>query len=399
MKLTAKNIHALPLPEGKKEHVYPDEDVPGFLLRIREGGARRLVFQYKIAGVSKKITLGAVSALNFNETRKTVERLYAKVKLGEDPAAAKAEAKVKATETFEAIARRFLEYQRAHMRPSSYSAVELHLVTHSKTLHGLQLAKIERRNIATVIAAVAENSGAVTGNRLRATLSSLYNWSIAQGIAEVNPVIGTIRAQEKTRDRVLSPEEIALIWNNLGDDHDHYSAVVRLLLLTGQRASEIADLRWDEIVDGRIVLSGERTKNKRTHIVPLSAPALAILEAQPRRAGRDLIFGVGEGGFNGWHLCKQRLNQRIAEATGKSLPPWRHHDARRAAATHMADLGIAPHVIECVLNHVSGFRAGVSGIYNRNSYLREMTIALDRWADRLLTIVNGQESNIVPMRG
>jgi integrase len=300
MKLTARNVRDLPLPEGKLEHTYPDEDVPGFSLRIRAGGARRLVFQYKIAGATKKITLGTVSALNFAETRKAVERLYARVKLGEDPAAAKTEARIKAAETFGVIARRFLEYQRTHLRPNSYCIVELHLLTHAKSLHGLQLAKIERRTIATTIAAAAENSGTVTSNRLRATLSSLFSWAIAQGIAEINPVIGTLRAPEKARDRVLTPEEIRLVWSNLGeDDHDHYSAVVRLLLLTGQRASEIADLRWDEIIDGKMVLSGERTKNKRTHIVPLSEPALAILEAQPRRAGRDLIFGVGEGGFNG----------------------------------------------------------------------------------------------------
>src|SRR5262249_49347969 len=160
-------------------------------------------------------------------------------------------------------------------------------------------------------------------------------------------------------------------WNNLGDDHDHYSAIIRLLLLTAQRASEIADLRWDETANNQIALSGERTKNGRAHLVPLSAPARAILEAQPHRAGRDLIFGIGEGGFNGWHICKQRLDRRIAEATGNPLPAWRHHDLRRSAATHMADLGVLPHTIECILNHAGGFKSGVHGIYNRNPYQRE----------------------------
>src|SRR5262245_49310893 len=95
MKLTTKNIHTLPLPEGKKEHVYPDDAVPGFLLRIRKGGSRRLIFQYKLGGVSKKITLGAVTGLDFAETRKTAERLYARVRLGEDPASDRADAKLR----------------------------------------------------------------------------------------------------------------------------------------------------------------------------------------------------------------------------------------------------------------------------------------------------------------
>jgi integrase len=403
MRLTAKNVHTLPLPESKKEHVYSDDAVPGFLLRIREGGSRRLIFQYKLAGVSKKITLGSVTALDFTETRKTAEKLYAQVKLGEDPASDRAEAKLKAAETFEVIARRFLEYQHTALRPRSYSDVERHLLVHSRDLHGLQLAKVERRDVATVIAGVAKNSGTVTGNRVRTTLSSLYSWAIGEGLVELNPVTGTNRAGEKARDRVLTPAELALIWNNLRDDHDHYSAIVRLLMLTAQRASEIADLRWSEIVENQIKLPASRTKNTKPHSIPLSAPARAIIEAQPRRTNadgrpRDLIFGIAEGGFSGWHPCKQRLDERIAKAVGEPLPGWVHHDLRRSAATHMGALSVQPHVIECVLNHAGGFRSGVHGIYNKNPYTAEMAIALDLWADRLMAIVKGQASNVVPLR-
>jgi integrase len=172
--------------------------------------------------------------------------------------------------------------------------------------------------------------------------------------------------------------------------------------LTGQRADEIASLRWSEIRDDAILLPGERTKNHRQHIVPLSAPALGILQGQAHRvtaAGelRDLIFGLGDGPFSGWSRSKEMLDAKIAERTGKPLPHWIPHDLRRTAATGMAELSVQPHVIEAVLNHVSGHKAGVAGIYNRSSYEREKRQALDLWAEHLAAVVEGRVSNVTTL--
>jgi integrase len=402
VKLTTKSTARLTLPPGKADHIEWDDDVAGFGLRLREGGGRTYIFQYKIGPQQRRIALGATSAIDAGRARETAKNLYARVRLGQDPAADKADARIKAAETFEAISRRFLDHQRARLRPRSYLDVERHILVHAKPLHGLQMAKIERRDIASTIAAAADNAGTVTGNRVRTSISSLFSWAMMHGLVESNPVVGTMRNRERSRERVLSANELALIWNNLGDDQDHYAAVMRLLMLTGQRASEIADLRWSEIKDDTIVLPPERTKNARAHLVPLSGAARAILGVQPRRVNadglpRDLIFGIGEGGFNGWAICKTRLNERIVKAAGKPLPHWVPHDLRRTAATMMAELGVQPHVIEATLNHVSGFRAGVAGIYNRNSYAREMATALDLWAEHLMAIVEGREATVVPL--
>jgi integrase len=158
------------------------------------------------------------------------------------------------------------------------------------------------------------------------------------------------------------------------------------LLLTGQRAAEIGSLRWDEVFGDQIVLPGERTKNKRPHIVPLSAPAQAILH-RLKVAGRSLVFGRDDThGFAGWGVCKQRLDERIAKANG-AMAPWVVHDLRRTAATGMSGLGIQPHIVEAVLNHVSGHRAGVAGIYNRASYATEKREALNLWGEHVLAVV------------
>jgi integrase len=192
-----------------------------------------------------------------------------------------------------------------------------------------------------------------------------------------------------------------MIWNAAGDDH--FGAIVKLLALTGQRADEIASLRWSEVGDHAIALPADRTKNARAHSVPLAKPALDILMAQPRRADddgilRDLVFGVGQRGFSGWSRCKERLDERISKENGAPLPGWRVHDLRRTVATRMAELEVQPHVIEAVLNHVTGSRSAISRVYNRNTYEPEKRRALDLWADRLMAIVEGRESNVMPLR-
>jgi integrase len=399
MKLTAKNVPTLPLPAGKSEQVYWDDDVPGFGLRLREGGSRTIIFQY--GPPTRKMKLGAVSAVDFEKARKTARSLYHRVQLGEDPASDKAEARVKLAETLEATIKLYLTRQKSRLKPRSLVEIERHLLVHLKPLHSLPLAKIERRTIASRLSEIERASGNRTRNMVRATLHAMYAWAIQEGMAEFNPVTGTSRAPEKSRDRVLSAAEIALIWNALPDDH--FGAIIKLLALTGARASEIAALRWDEVRDGMILLPAERTKNSRSHIIPLSEPARAIIAAQPRRAigdgkARELVFGFGEGAFAGWGKCRQRLNERIAAASGKALPHWTPHDLRRTAATMMAELGVQPHVIEAVLNHVSGHRAGVAGIYNRASYEREKTVALDLLAEHLIAIVKGRKSKVTPLR-
>jgi integrase len=348
--------------------------------------------------------------------RKTAEQLYARVKLGQDPATDKAEAQARAAQTFRVALDQYLAQQRARLRPRTYPDLERHLLKHGKPLHGLQLAKITRADIAAIIISASKNSGQVTANRVRASLSSFFSWAMQQGSVDANPVIGTARHKEQSRDRVLSPSELRLIWKALDDDDD-FGAIVKVLALTGQRASEIAGLRWSEISDDTIVLPGDRTKNHRPHILPLSEPAVAILAARTKRDNRELIFGRGAKPFSGWSKCKQRLDAKLAKA-GAKFAHWTLHDFRRTFATFASGglpehqlkmlpprdreaasgLGIEPHVIQAVLGHVSGYRSGVAGVYNRSTSAREKKAALDRWADRLLAIVEDRASNVVPLK-
>jgi len=166
-------------------------------------------------------------------------------------------------------------------------------------------------------------------------------------------------------------------------------------MLTAQRRDEIGSLRWSEInkVGKLVSLPPERTKNSRPHDVPLSDAALEIIEGQPQRKGRDLVFGEGEGGYSGWSRAKAAVDK-----TAKLSTPWTLHDLRRTAATRMADQGVQPHVIEAILNHVSGHKAGVAGIYNRSTYAVEKRAALDLWASHLrLILAQSEGANVVKL--
>jgi len=180
--------------------------------------------------------------------------------------------------------------------------------------------------------------------------------------------------------------ELTAIWRATSDSSD-YSAVVRLLALTAARASEIAGLRWSWIVGDQIVLPSESTKNGREHVIPITEPIAGILAGRPRRGERDLIFGRRwNRPLTGWSVLKASLDKRL----GTAVADFRHHDLRRTAATNMSELGIAPHIVAAVLNHVSEFRGGVHGVYDRSTLEPQKRHALVTWGERLLAIVEGR---------
>jgi integrase len=398
MKLTVKNTAGLKLPRGKTDHIEFDDGIPGFGLRLRDGGSRTWIFQYSLGTKQRRVVIGKATALTPDKARELAADLHAKVRLGADPAAERAVNKAQAANSFGELARRYLEFQQNNLRPRSLVEVTRHLESYAKAFHGLPIGSIDRRTVADRLGAIAKESGAVTANRVRASLSALFGWGMREGLAISNPVINTNKREEKSRDRVLSDAELRTIWLALEDDD--YGAIIKLLMLTGQRANEIAGLRWSEVHDDTIVLPPERVKNGRTHLVPLAQPALAVLDARRRpREPRDLVFGRGDGPFSGWSKSKVQLDQRILEANKAALPGWVPHDLRRTVATRMAeDLKVVPHVIEAVLNHVSGHKGGIAGVYNRATYLAEKKQSLAMWAEHLLAIVEGRESNVTPLR-
>lgn len=425
MKLNDKTVADLSLPEGKSELIVFDDDLPGFGVRLRAGGKRTWVVQYRVGRKQRRKTIGAVTpTMNAAKARKAADIDLANVKRGGDPQAAKVEQRAKAADTFGVVAAQFLSRQKERLRPRSYVQVAAHMGKHWANFKGVSIHEIEKRAIAARLVKIADERGDIAANRARATLTTFFTWAISSGIVAANPALGTpLQGDEKARDHVIGKavggvkgqdDDLALadIWHACLDDD--FGRAVKLLILTAVRRDEVGGMLRAELnLSTRMWHIGvARTKNKQEHDVPLSDLAIGIIEAalaQEGRESRAVVFGYGarargapDRGFAGWGKAKRELDARIDKArmaAGRGpIDPWRLHDLRRTAATQMAELGVQPHIIEELLGHISGHKAGVAGIYNRASYAAEKRQALDMWAAHVEGLVAGQASNIVALR-
>jgi integrase len=384
MKLTETAVAKL--KTSKADEIIFDDTLPGFGVRLREGGSKKYIFDYRFVGTQRRLTIGTVGAMTLEEARNRARKARTAVDDGNDPAVQKAEKRVAASHLFAAVAQTYLEAC-GSLRPKTLVGYRGDLERLWKPLHGLSLTAVNRATIAAHLRTIIKDNGAVSAARARGTLSSMFAWCVGEGLCEINPVVGTNAIAAKSRERVLSDSEIVHLCEQAPEGD--YGRIVRLLLLTGCRRDEIGGLRWSEVDfdEKQIVLPGSRTKNAIEHCVPLSGEAMTILEGAPRL--RDLVFGGGQDGFTDWSKSK------IALDAASGVKEWTLHDLRRTAATGMANIGVQPHIIEAVLNHVSGHKAGVAGIYNKSAYTKEKREALNLWASHIRVLLAQAEGTNV----
>jgi integrase len=370
--------------QGKISKQTVDKLAPGSLLWDRSlvgfGVRRQLkhphyIVRYRIDGKQKFLTIGRHGTWTPETARRKAQELLGIVATGIDPAATKS---VEDGDNFAAVAERFLARQRLRLKPRSIEELERYLRKNAQPLHSLPLARIDRRTVAEALGEVEHQCGPVARNRFRSNLSAMFAWAITEGLIENNPVTGTAKADENGgRERVLTEAEIKALWQACADNSD-FSRIIRLLLLTGQRRNEIGLLQCSEVnlAHAILTLPAERTKNGREHTLPLSKQAVAVLQGILDREGA--VFAS-----TNWASEKVKLDARL------KLAHWTLHDLRRSMATHCAELGVMPHVIEAILNHISGHKSGVQGVYNRARYLEPMREALQRWADHIEALIVG----------
>jgi integrase len=396
MKLTKDAVSALALPSGKTDHIEWDDALPAFGVRMR-GKTKVWVVQYRVGPQQRRESLGDVRKVDLEAARKIARQRFAQVELGIDPAAERAQARAQADAsriTLALVVGRYLDAKRGVLRENTFKAAERYFGVHWKPLHNRPLDAIKRSDVAGRLQELVKAHGRTSAARGRDHLSALFSWSMREGLCEANPAIATNNpaAGIPPRERVLTDAEIAAIWRASQDDD--FGRIIRLLLLTGARREEIGALRWTEIDfdTGVLTIAGERTKNHRTLELLLPEAALDILRSAPRRSDRACVFGGSDRGYCAWSYSTLRLNNRIVEAEGKPLAPWRLHDLRRTMRTGLGRLGVAPHVAELAINHVKG---GVEAIYDRHRYQSEIGAALALWADHVRVLVEGGERKVV----
>jgi integrase len=409
-KLLENTITRLSVSRGKRDAYAWDSTLPGFGVRAFASGKKSYVVKYQIASQQRKMSLGPALPGTLAETRKKAQDILASARLGRDIAGEKRTARERKRKerTIGDLIRDFLAIKRLEVRPTTYREVERHLLELFAPLHSRQIETIGRRDIVEIIDVQTKAGKRVQADRCKTSAVTFFNWCIERDYLQANPAAGIKRRtpdDQIERDRVLSMNELALIWRAAAGETDYYK-IIRLLILTGARADEIGQLAWGEInlESGEIRLPAERMKNRREHRIFLSQPAIEIVSTIPRRADKRYAFGRTENYFSGWSKAKAKLDELlpvemrayladeegepILDAGGKAKrnpKSWRHHDLRRSLATNASDLGLASTVvIEMALGHWSGEKKGIVKTYNRSTHDADRRQLMDNWAQAVL---------------
>lgn len=380
---TKTSIVKLHCPQGQSEAFFWDAGCRGLGIRALASGRRTWVYQYRDEHRrTRRIALGDLTAVRLDAAREAARRHAAGVTQGANPSVQR-KAKRHAVSMLDVV-ESYLRHARTRQRPRSYLETERHLMRHAASLHHERVETVRRKHIAVLLDNVASASGPVAANRLRAALSALWSWGLRSGIIETdnNPVAFTLRQPEKARERVLSDSELKAIWNATAGDGD-YARIVRLCLLTGCRRTEIGGLRWNEILDDRIVIGADRMKGSLAHELALLPMIDEALPTRPENA-EEAVFGRRGNGFSGWSKSKEALDKTLTEKMPE-MKPWNLHDLRRTFSTRLHDEGVEPMVIEALLAHK---QQGVAAVYNRASFREAKKTALEKWHNILNNILD-----------
>lgn len=378
MALTDKAIKSEKATDERREFA---DGSDGLYLIVQPSGVKSWAVRYRFNGKLKKLTLGRYPAIPLGVARTEAKKITVAVSGGHDPAA---KPEVAQSDTVRACAERFLKD--CERRNRSWQEVQRQFEINILPLIGAKpVHVVSGDDILKITGAVMDAGKAIMANRIHATLRRFFKWAIESRIIKESPCNGLkMPSEERSRDRVLSWDEVAALWDATSRTGQPYGPLVRLLLLSGQRRDEVTGLRDGELDKQRTtwIIPAERAKNGKEHEVPLTRAMLAELDSVKRIAGSKWLFTTnGETRFNSYSKSKARLDTQVGFAES-----WRLHDIRRTVATGLAELRTPVHVIESILNHKSGQVSGIAAVYNRHDYYEEKAQALVAW-NRFLELI------------
>ena len=405
-------------PPGRERVLWDagDGSVKGFGLRVTAKGARSFILMYRAgkgrAAPLRKVTIGQFGSPWTVETARTeAKRLLGEVSAGRDPAGRRAEkravrkAGVDAKDSVGAAVVEWIKRDQGGNR----TVGEVRRIMDRQVLPvwgDRPLASIRKRDVIELIDGIADRGAKVAANRALAYVRRFFNWAAGRDMIEANPAQYVEKpADEVRRDRVLDDAELVEVWHGVEDMSQPFAAGVRLLMLTAARRSELFEASWEELVPGAIRLPAARSKNDEGRLIHLSPPALAIVEALPKFEASPWLLTIdGEHPFSNFTFSKTELDRRILKARrkeddgAKPMPAWRIHDLRRSVATCMQRLGLRLEVVEAVLGHTSGSRAGIVGVYQRHQFTEEARDALTLWGEHVMRLLDPTPAKVLPMR-
>lgn len=397
--ITKQSVDAL--QAGPKDVFLWDDEFKGFGVRVTPMGAKSYVLQYRMGGretPSRRATIGRHGSPWTPVTaRKEAERLSILVHQGVDPVQADHERRRQAVDlAFESYVEAFVDLylkKRWKQWPLGAGVLRREAVP---ILRRKPLPQIKRSDLSQIWDRAADRPA--IARLTHATLRKLFRWAVSRGDIDRSPLEGVEAPPPvAARERVLSDEEVTLIWRMSEGLTYPFGGLIRLLLLTGQRRDEVASLDWAELSrdDALWTLPSQRAKNRNPHLIPLSDLAR---DAFDELAGGDvwpskgLVFSTtGKTPVSGFSKVKKRLDEQLEIVLGDRFAPWRIHDLRRTVATGLQRLGVRFEVTEAVLNHVSGSRGGIAGVYQRHDWAAEKRQALSSWSNLLTQMLGGTD--------
>jgi integrase len=393
--LTTRTVEAIGAGQSRQE--IPDAYLPGLYLVVQPSGAKSWAVRYRHNGQPRKHTLGPHPAIDLKVARELGAKALRVAAEGRDPSQEKAQARAATPDSVDFVVGRFIErHLKRNYRPRPLKEAERLLRVHVvASWRGRAIGSITRADVRDMLDKIVDDAP-IVANRAHSITRKLFNWAVEQEIVAASPLAGTKPpAAESSRDRVLNDDELRRVWQAAGKTGFPFGPLVQLLILTGQRRGEVANMEWAELDIGNCLwtLPRERTKNDRRHEVPLSAQAIAVIRAVPRIGDRFVFTLNGTAPINGFGKDKDRLDALLP-----GMPAWVIHDLRRTVASGMARLGINLPVIEKVLNHVSGSFAGIVGVYQRHDFADEKRKALDLWASHVAELVASKPAKIIAGR-
>lgn len=376
-KLTSRYVDTVTAPGPKRLELY-DQSLSGFGLRVSTSGRKTWFYTTRVNKRVRRWTIGTYPAVSLADARKKAQEALRDTQLGIEPETQKP--------TLGDVVPQFVQLY-AKPRNRGWRTQERLLMHHWKPLFECQIDRIKRSDAVRVLDGIVASASGGSANNAMAVFKKLMNWCVDRGMIDVNPIAGLKTPRKRVaRDRILTEQELLTLWAVTERDQYPFGPVVQLLILTGQRRAEVAEMRWSEVElnTATWTIPAERAKNGVAHDVPLSPKVVRILQDVPRFAGSDYVFTTtGTSPVSGFGRLKERLDREVG------FSDWWFHDLRRTAASGMARIGVAPHVIEKVLNHKSGIISGVAAVYNRYSYADEKREALALWST-LLSKLDGQ---------
>lgn len=374
--LSAKSIEAFK-PHVKRYEVH-DLLCPGLSLRVFPTGRKVFTAKYRYGLKQRRLPIGVHPRISLVEARNKALEALRLVDEGIDPAARRRQLSM----SVETVCADFIR-QYARPRNRSWRETERILQREFVSVHGQRdIRQVTRHDIIEMMDGAIERGAPYQANRIHANLRRLFGWLTERGIVEASPVVGTKPpTREQPRDRALTDDELRSVLRVCASEPYPFGQFVPLLLATAQRRGEVSQMKWSQVDLGtkQWVIPAELSKNGKPHVVPLNDLALRMLTAVPRFENCDWVFTTTlRSPISGFSKALRYIHAQ-SETSG-----WRLHDLRRTAATGMARLAVLPHVVEKVLNHISGGSiSGIATVYNVFQYQDERREALDKWGQFL----------------